>query len=484
MMSRGGGSRTVFTRLGHHFLFDHLVIVLEDKKSRKTPSARELAVKILADAEARERSVEDLLAAALKRHPGLLRVERAFLLELVQGVKRWQIKLDYLISRISRLPLTKLHPLALIILRVGAYQLLILDKVPDHAAVSEMVSLAKARRLPRQHVGFINAVLRRLAEEEPAPLPSVDADPVRGLSLATAHPFWLVKRWLKRYGPRETLARLNANNAIPPLTIRVNTLKTDPAALAARLTREGVQAEPCPFSLSGLRLTSLQTAPQDLPSYREGLWLFQDEAAQLASYLLPMEPGRRVLEIGAGRGGKTTHLAERFSNQGLVVAVDYHRRRLKELSLTLNRWGITAVQPLLADAARPLPFTENSFDAVVIDAPCSALGIIRRHPEIKTRLQEEDLATFAPRQRAMLAEAAALLRPGGHLLYITCTTEPAENEKVITSFIKNHPEFRLVSYPNLLPPPARLFMVSPGYFRTSTADHNLDGFFAALLVKG
>lgn len=449
----------------------------------KTPSARELAVRILAQAESSDRSVEDLLAAALRRHPGLPRVERAFLLELVQGVKRWQIRLDYLISRISRHPLNQLHPLALILLRVGAYQLRFLDKVPDHAAVSEMVNLAKARRLPRQHVGFINAVLRRLAEEEPAPLPAPEDDPVRHLSLATAHPEWLVRRWRKRYGHQGALAKLTANNVIPPLTIRVNRLKSDPAALAARLAQEGVQTVPCALSPVGLRLTSLKTAPQELPSYREGLWLFQDEAAQLVSYLLPMAPGQRVLEIGAGRGGKTTHLAERLKNQGLIVAVDRHRRRLKELSLTLARWGVAVVRPLLADASRPLPFKDHSFDGVVIDAPCSALGIIRRHPEIKTRLEESDLATFPPRQRAMLTQAAPLLRPGGHLLYITCTTEPAENEKTIAWFLKSHPEFQLVCDPGLLPPPARFLIRKPGYFVTTPEDHNLDGFFAALLRK-
>jgi 16S rRNA (cytosine967-C5)-methyltransferase len=461
-----------------------LVNVTEDVQSRKAPDARELAAKILAEAEAGDLSVEDLMAAALKRRPDLPRRERAFLLELIQGVKRWQIKLDYLISRLARLPLNKLHPLALIILRLGAYQLLFLDKVPDHAAVSEMVNLAKSRRLPRQHVGFINAVLRRLAEEAPAPLPRLEADPVRTLSLATSHPAWLVKGWLKRYGPREALARLHANNAIPPLTIRVNTLKTDPAALKARLRQEGAEAEFCVFSPVGLKLTALKTAPLDLPSYREGLWLFQDEAAQLVAYLLPVTPGLRLLEIGAGRGGKTAHLAERLGNRGLIAALDYHRRRLRDLSLTARRWGVAIARPLLADASRSLPFREASFDGVVIDAPCSALGIIRRHPELKTRLRAEDLATFPPRQRALLREAAPLLRPGGHLLYITCTTEPAENEKLIAGFLKKHPEFQLVFEPKLLPPPARLFVVRPGYFKTSPADHNLDGFFAALLRKG
>ena len=447
------------------------------------PNARDLALDILATSRQKGRSVEDLMAAALKRHPLLSRPERALVLELVQGVKRWELRLDYHLSTISHLPLKKLHPLVLNILRLAAFQVLMLDRVPARAALNEAGQQAKARRLPKAHVGFINAVLRRLAAGDLPALPGLKDDPVLALSIATSHPAWLVQRWLKRLGLEAAQARLAANNQIPRLTIRVNTWKTDPISLAARLDREGVEAIPCRLSPVGLNLVSLKASPVDLPSYREGLWLFQDEAAQLATGLLGATPGQRVLEIGAGRGGKTSHLAEVMANQGLILALDYHRRRLTEAQLNLKRWGVAVVQPLLADAIFSLPLKSGTLDAILLDAPCSSLGVLRRHPEIKVRLKESDLATFPPRQRAMLARAADLLRPGGRLLYITCTTEPEENEEVVDAFLASHPQFHLATDPDLLPAAARSLVQPPGFFQTAAATPDLDAFFAAVLVK-
>jgi 16S rRNA (cytosine967-C5)-methyltransferase len=447
------------------------------------PGARALALDILAAAARSRQSVEDLLAATLKRHPGLPRRERALLLELVQGVKRWEVRLDYLLARLSHLPLARLHPLVLQLLRLGAFQILWLDRVPARAVLHEAGNLAKVKGLPRSHVGFINAVLRRLAAGEVPLLPDPAADPVLALSVIHSHPTWLVRLWLSRYGPAATAARLMANNQIPPLTVRVNTLKTDPAALMARLASEGVEARPCRFSPVGLIFETLKSSPTDLPSYREGLWIFQDEGAQLAPGLLPLGPDLRLVEIGAGRGGKTSHLAEAMGDSGLLVAVDSHSRRLKELQLNTRRWGVTAAHPLRADAAQALPFKPASLDAVVLDVPCSSLGIIRRHPEIKSRLREGDLAAFPPRQQAMLEAAARLLKPGGRLLYITCTTEPAENEAQISAFLARHPEFHLATDAGRLPPPARPLIHPPGWFRTTPGEHNLDAFFAAVLTR-
>ncbi len=449
----------------------------------KTPSARGLALDVLAGAERRGRWVEDLLAAALKRHPGLDRRDRALLLELVQGVKRWQLRLDFALAHLSHIPLPKLHPLVVQILRLTAFQILMLDRVPARAALHEAGQMAKARGLPKSHVGFINAVLRRLAAGELPRWPALEQDPVLALSVEHSHPGWLVQRWLARYGLEETQARLAANNRIPPLTIRVNTLKTDRESLQARLAREGVDARVCRFSPVGLELTAFAESPAGLPSYREGLWLFQDEAAQLVSLLMPLKPGQKVVEMGAGRGGKTTHLAEALDNQGMLLAVDNHRGRLAELGRTLRRWGVTIGRPLLADAAGALPVKAGLMDAAVVDAPCSGLGIIRRHPEIKGRLKEKDLSTFPFRQRAMLKNAAAILKPGGRLLYITCTTEPGENEEVVAGFLADHPDFHPATAPGLLPPAARTLISPAGCFATSPAAHNLDGFFAVVFNR-
>jgi 16S rRNA (cytosine967-C5)-methyltransferase len=405
-------------------------------------------------------------------------------LELVQGVKRWEIRLDYLLSHLASLPLKKMHPLVLQILRLAAYQLLWLDRVPARAVLSEAGKLAKSRGLAPAQVGFINAVLRRLAAGDLPPLPDAAGDPALALSVTHAHPEWLARRWLARYGYDEAAGRLAANNRIPRLTIRVNTCKTDPERLIKRLAGEGAVADPCSFSPVGLRLTALEAAPGDLPSYREGLWLFQDEGAQLVTFLSAATPGQKIGEMGCGRGGKTTHLAEMMHNQGLLLALDYHRGRLGAARLNLQRWGATLPQLLQADAARSLPIKNRSLDMVVVDAPCSGLGILRRHPEIKTRLKEADLATFPPRQLAILEQAGRLLRPGGRLLYVTCTTEPEENEEVIAAFLKTNPEFHLTVAPDSLPPAARAFLQSSGFFRTSPTLADLDGFFAAVLVRG
>lgn len=447
------------------------------------PAARDLALWVLSEANRRGVWVEEALATVLRRHPGLPAAERALLLELVQGVKRWEIRLDWVLRHFLTQPLKKLHPRVLLILRLGAYQLLFLDRIPARAAIHEAVSQAKAARLPAVHAGLINAVLRRLAKEGPPPLPPKEPDPVAHLSLAHAHPEWLVRRWLERHGLTETEARLAANNQHPPLTVRVNTLKTTPAALKARLAAEGITAEPTTYYPHGLVLTHWRTPPPEALSYREGLWRFQDEAAMLAGLLLPLSPGDRVLELGAGRGGKSTHLAERLGNQGLVAAVELNPARLQDLRRVLRAWGTMVVGPVRADAGRALPFREAACDAALLDVPCSGLGTIRRHPEIKTRLTEADLATFPPRQLRMLTAAAPVVRPGGWLLYLTCTTEPEENEAVVAAFLAEHPEFRHMADPDLFPAPVRPFIDAEGWFRTSPATHGLDGFFGAVLRK-
>ncbi len=224
--------------------------------------------------------------------------------------------------------------------------------------------------------------------------------------------------------------------------------------------------------------------PFNLPSYQRGLWLFQDEAAQLATLLLQPRPGQQILEIGAGRGGKTTHLAQLLHGQGRILAVDNRQTRLAALSRNLLRMSLTGVDLLLTDAAASLPIQpEHGFDRILIDAPCSGLGVLRRHPELRWRRQPEDFARFAALQRAMLQQAAPYLRPGGLMLYITCTTEAEENEQVIQAFLASQPEFALRTQAAALPPQAQQFIDAQGYFRSLPERDGLDGFFAAALFK-
>lgn len=430
-------------------------------------------------------SPEILLHKILAQHPGLARPDRALLLELVQGVLRWQLRLDFVISQVSLTPLKKLHPLVLQLLRLATYQILFLDRIPAPAAVNEAVRLAKSRRLPPALVSFLNATLRRLAEVgRTIPLPDPQSDPVEALAVATSHPPWLAARWLKRLGEAGAWQRCQANNRIPPLTIRVNTTKISPANLLGLLAQEGVPARPCRYSPVGLTIQSLKQPPSSLDSYRQGLWLFQDEAAQLVTYLLQAEPGQRVLEIGAGRGGKTTHLANLLGSEGRLVALDRSHWRLVELQGHLIRLGLEKIPTLVADATLPLPIRCGClFDRALIDAPCSGLGTIRRHPELRWWRSEADFTRYAARQSAMLQQTAAYLSAGGLLLYITCSTEPEENEAVVEAFLTAHAQFQIHPAPEALPAAARHLLEPPGYFRSLPERDGLDGFFAALLKR-
>lgn len=430
-------------------------------------------------------SPESLIHETLARHPSLCRPDRALLLELVQGVLRWQLHLDFVISQVSATPLKRLHPLVLQILRLTTYQLLFLDRIPPAAAVNEAIRLAKSRHLPKVLVSFLNATLRRLAEVgKTVALPESRADPVQALAVATSHPPWLAARWLNRLGEAGAWQRCAANNRVPSLTIRVNSNKISPPELITILAQEGVEASPCRFSPLGLIIHSLDQPPLSLASYQQGLWLFQDEAAQLVTYLLQAEPGQRVLEIGAGRGGKTTHLAQMLGAYGQILALDQSHRRLVDLRRQVSRMGLHGISAVAADATAPLPLPPQPLlDRVLVDAPCSGLGTIRRHPEIRWWRSEADFPKYSTRQLSMLQQAASCLCPGGLLLYITCSTEAEENDAVVETFLAAEPEFHLCSSAPALPEAARYLVEPPGYFRTLPERDDLDGFFAAALRR-
>ena len=405
--------------------------------------------------------------------------------ELATGILRWRGRLDYAIGQAASKPIHQLHPLVQGLLRLTAYQLLFLDRIPPSAAVNESVKLAKARRLPPALTAFVNAVGRTLAAGiKDLPLPDPDTAPVAALAAATSFPDWLASRWLAHLGRDAAWARARANNLHPPLTIRVNTTLISPETLRTVLQSEGVATDLCCYSPLGLTIRSLTQPPLSLPSYQRGLWLFQDEAAQLATLLLQPRPGQQILEIGAGRGGKTTHLAQILDGQGRILAVDNSQTRLVALSQNLGKMSLTGVDLLLTDAAISLPIQpERRFDRILIDAPCSGLGVLRRHPELRWRRQPDDFARFAALQRAMLHQAAPYLRPGGVMLYITCTTAAEENEHVVRDFLASQPDFVLRTPVASLPPRAQQFIEAQGYFRTLPERDGLDGFFAAALFK-
>jgi 16S rRNA (cytosine967-C5)-methyltransferase len=362
------------------------------------------------------------------------------------------------------------------VLRLGAYQCLCLDRIPPHAAVHESVSLA--RKLGHEGIaGFVNAVLRsllRVGAELPEP-----QDPLDALPLRHSFPEWLVRRWVVRYGPAEAEALMAALNQRPPFTIRVNTLRLGRDQLILRLKREGIEASPTRYAPDGLILDA-PLLPDSSPTYGEGLWTVQDEASILIGHLLAPRPGERVADLCAAPGGKTTHLAQLMGNRGEIVAVDPHAGRLRLLRAACQRSGIGIVEVVSAEAQtlrRP-----GRFDRVLVDVPCSNLGVLRRAPELKWQRRESDLSALAATQAAILEAAAPLVRPGGVMVYSTCSLEPEENEAVVGAFRAAHPEFSLFSPgPD---EPAAPFVDASGFFRTLPHRHGSDGFTAFRLLKG
>lgn len=455
-----------------------LASVSEPDSSRQ---CRRLAVEVLSLVETRRAYADILLDHRLKA-AALSPRDRALLTQLVYGTLRWQGRIDWLLELWLRKSLAATSVRLKNLLRVTFYQILFLDRVPAHAAVDEGVRLAKAWG-GKTAGGLVNAVARRLVRErEHLPMPDAAADPVRYLAVFGSHPEWLVRSWLERFGREETEALLAANNEEAPLTLRANRLKTDRQALVERLRAEGLDARPAPWSPQGIHIRG--GAPiVELPGFSEGLFQVQAEAAQLVGFLLGPQPGERVLDACAAPGSKAVHLAELMGDEGEVVATDVSARGVEKLADNVRRLGVDSVKPLCADVTRPLEGpAAGPYDRILIDAPCSGLGTLRAHPEIKWRRGERDVARLSRLQAKMLTGLSPHVKPGGCLVYATCTLTREENERVVEGFLAGAPGWVLEEAAGHLPSAARA-LVSGAYLLTLPHRHNTDGFFAARLKR-
>jgi 16S rRNA (cytosine967-C5)-methyltransferase len=420
----------------------------------------------------------DRLLDALTDRAQLEARDRALARELVLGTLRWQRRLDWALARASRRPLMTLAPWVRALLRLTAYQLAFLDRIPAWAAVHEAVELAKRRRAPGV-VAFVNGVLRTIASaSRPWPVPEA-ADPTEALALRTSHPTWLIARWWARYGPEEAEALALAMNAAPAVVVRANTLRIPVARLAATLEAAGVTATPTRYAPEGLVLDRVGDLRQ-LGPLRDGTATVQDEAAMLVGHALGARPGDTVADVCAAPGTKTTHLAGLMGNRGRIIAADPHRGRLDLLRAAAVRLGATIVEPRLAEAQALAREVGPVCDAVLVDAPCSNLGVLRRNPDGKWRRRPEDLATLATAQAAILDAAALLVRPGGILVYATCSLEPEENEVVVAGLRARRPEFGPDPLPATIPAVCR---AAPNFLRMMPHRHGSDGFTAHRLRR-
>jgi 16S rRNA (cytosine967-C5)-methyltransferase len=429
------------------------------------------------------------LPEALARARGRLADDRdrSLAAEIAAGTLRWLAALDAVIGAIANRPVSRLDAEVLDILRVSVYQLLHLDRIPASAVVHDAVELARVHK-KRSATGLVNALLRRVdRERDRLPLPARPADGAAAgaldyLSVTLSHPRWLVARWLSRHGFEAAATWAEFDNRPAPLTLRANTLKTSVNELAEALAAEGVACEPTRFAPDGL--TVRQGNPLRTPLAGAGLFLVQDEASQLVAVAAGARPGERVLDACAAPGGKTIALAGDMAGRGLLVAADLRARRLDLLRETVRQTGASLVRIARLDASGALPFGAV-FDCVLLDAPCSGLGTIRRDPEIRWRRTAEDLPRLAAVQDAMLERASATVRPGGRLVYATCSSEPEENEDRVAAFLDRHRDFAAVD------PAAdagRGRALAPvvseaGFLRTWPFRHGLEAFFAAVLRR-
>lgn len=407
--------------------------------------------------------------------------DRGLFTELVYGVLRRRGTLDHIIGQFSRQPPDRLEPVVRVLLRTGLYQIFFLDRVPVSAAVNETVNLAAAM-IPRAK-GFINAVLRSADRgRETIAYPDREGDPAGFLAAIYSHPRWLVEQWLAQLGPVEAEALAAAMGEQPPLTVRVNTLMISRDDLRARLAADGITATPCRYSPLALKLDAPGKVDQ-LPGFREGLFTIQDESSQLAALLLEPRPGQQLLDLCAAPGGKATLMAQLMENRGSVIACDRTEAKLRRVEETAARLGISIISTLRGDAAAPPDEFRDRFDRVVVDAPCSGLGVIRRNPEGKWHRGAADLERLATAQKKILSAAAGCVVPGGVLLYATCSTSETENEAVVDEFLAHHPGFTLEDGRELFPHLRDLF-TERGLFRSWPHRHEgMDGFSAARLRK-
>ncbi|MGB9699060.1 MAG: 16S rRNA (cytosine(967)-C(5))-methyltransferase RsmB [Thermodesulfobacteriota bacterium] len=451
---------------------------------------RFLAWEILNQIEKEEAFADQILAEVLANQPNLLPRDRAFVYELVLGTLRWRGKLDRFINHAVRFPGKKIKLKLHNLLRLGAYQLLFLDKVPDSAAVNESVRLAKAIFRDDKIAHFVNAALRHIARNKDQTLaPALEDDPLEHIAVNFSHPRWLVARWIKEYGVEMARDICAANNIPPPLTLRINTLKTERENLRGQLKNLGLDFRDTIFAPAGLILKKSNILLEE-NQLGKGDYYIQDEASQIISALLEVQPGMKVLDACAAPGGKTTHLAQLMKNRGQIIALDLSLAKTKILQKNCQRLGASIVHIICADSTCPLPFRSSLFfERILIDAPCSGLGTLHRHPDIKWRRGPEDIHRLSLLQLTLLENLSAYLKKEGLLIYSTCTMTREENELVVEKFLRQHKDFVLEDLRDFVPPSWKVMINGQGYLRTypdfilPQGEYRLDGFFAARLRK-
>lgn len=419
---------------------------MQKYREEKIDRVRELAMQVLQKVHV-EGAYANVVLVETLREVQLSERDRRFLTELVYGVTKAGASLDYMIGRYVA-DLRKAQPAIRELLRLGFYQIFCMDRVPPSAACNTAVELAK-KHGRRGAESFVNGVLRAaLREPERAAFP--DGRDARSLALRTWHPQWMVERWIRTYGYERTEELCRCNNTSAPLSMRVNTLRTNRDALMEQLTAAGAQVRASAWVPDGIVLDA-HGALDELAALREGLAQVQDESSMLVAHILGAEPGMTVIDACAAPGGKTTHIAQRMENRGRILAFDIYEEKIRRIERNAKRLGISIIEAHLSDACEIGAVYAGQADRVLVDAPCSGLGVLRRKPDARWKKSARDAKTLPSLQHAILESAAQTVKKGGVLVYSTCTMEACENAAVVNAFLETHTDFALEETGRFLP---------------------------------
>ncbi|WP_158737654.1 16S rRNA (cytosine(967)-C(5))-methyltransferase RsmB [Alteribacillus sp. YIM 98480] len=437
-------------------------------------NVREKALDLLQRIE-KEGAYSHLLLNHVLSHGQVSKKDESLLTELVYGTIKRKNTLDFYLTPFLKDGVESIEPWVLQLLRLSVYQLVYLDRVPDRAIIHEAVNIAK-KRGHKGISGLVNGVLRSIQRKG---LPRTDTlSGLERLAIETSHPEWLLEDWIAAYGEKEAKAMALTNLEPPPLTVRVNLSKSTKEEIKNKLLEEGCQIEEGALSPDALIITSGSVITTE--TYKNGYVTIQDESSMLVARLLQPEPGMKVLDACAAPGGKTTHLAERMKDKGTINAFDLHKKKIKLIEEQAKRLGISIIEAKAMDARELTAHVDQQFDRVLVDAPCSGLGVIRRKPELKWQKQKKDLERFPKIQADILAEASKLVKPGGMLVYSTCTVRKAENEDVVEAFLsQNNSSFKRERNEFLV----NTLKAENGEGTILPQQFGTDGFFMALLKK-
>lgn len=441
-------------------------------------SGRELAIKILNRIQ--NEGAYSTLAVKKALEDKSERKDSGFIRELVYGVLENQRLIDEIVKESSSVKIRKIHPIILIILRTAIYQLLFMDTVPESAIVNEAVNLAK-KYGHRGTTGFVNGLLRGVSSKKAYFKSEEYMSQECELGIRYSHPDYLVALWRTQYGLEFTKDLLKANNSVPPFTIRNNTLKIDSTDLISILEAEGYETEPGKYSKDCIIIKNPRSMTR-LSAYTDGLFTIQDEASMLVTEVLNAQKDSLILDVCSAPGGKATHIAQWIGDKGTIIARDIYPHKLKLIEELSLRLGIKSIKSEIWDAKEPDDKLKYKVDYCLVDAPCSGLGLIRRKPDIKWTRTSEELIELSRLQTIILKTASNYIKPGGTLVYSTCTINRQENLDVITNFLRESTDFRLV--PIELANGVKISATQDnGYLELYPNIHGTDGFFMAKMVR-